>query len=307
MAFSGPCVGCTELRQGTSVTNSFAQADSSRFSARTRAHLWELGGQYLALSERHRHVASVHAELVRVGRGKPFLVQNQPILWMALGERDKVVIDAASWLEGILKAGGLLSDYLRDDDLAALRRPWGDAVGSVDEWRQAAFQRLFPSAAAALRELPIPEDVVELAKLIRKAFDGLLRDRSRHRAHIYERTQNGAPKMLAPADVLHYIDRIHQVLADLHCLSAANYHPINDTTPDPRCLTARDVVDLLLLGNLAWIVDGPAGTGHAPELRRYRERREAHYDRLHAAHDEAGDPDKASNDPGFCAVMPAPR
>lgn len=58
----------------------------------------------------------------------------------------------------------------------------------------------------------------------------------------------------------------------------------------PKNNEARDVVDLALLGDIAWIAEFGFLKVQAEGLAHYWQKRDAYLEQLHAAHDEASDP-----------------
>jgi hypothetical protein len=65
-------------------------------------------------------------------------------------------------------------------------------------------------------------------------------------------------------------------------------YPVNNTSADVDSVEARDVVDLILRGNVAWFIDGGVEALKMPAETRYRVRREAHYTKCRADHDARG-------------------
>ena len=271
----------------------------SRFSAVARKSLHELGREFVGLTDWQHHVTSTYAELARVTRGKPFTIHH-PTMWtMALSERDMVIVHAASWIKGFYSKGGFLRK-VQAGDLSALALRWRGAVPGT--WREEAFKRLFPMAVG--RGVPNGSDVDALVESLQVAFRPLVQDRHEHRAHPFEKEGRGTVKRLDPSEVSDYLTNIYRLLADLHCLSAANHFTAWDPSPDVDA-DARDVVDLILCGPLGWIVDvvdGRSRNDPAAQAR-YVQRREARYARLHALHDAAGAPeDQPFNHDAFSEV-----
>ncbi|MGH7436003.1 MAG: hypothetical protein ACRENE_10055, partial [Polyangiaceae bacterium] len=235
-----------------------------------RDALRDLGREYVNLSDRQHHVTSTHAELARVTRGKPFAIHH-PTMWsMALSERDMVIVYAASWIKGFYSKGGFLR-MVQAGDLRALARRWdGQDSGP---WRAAAFKRLFPNAEG--REFPGGADIDTLVEKLQAQFAPLVQDRHEHRAHPFERERRGTVKRLLPFEVSGYLKEIHLLLADLHCLSAANAFTAWDPSPDVDA-DARDIVDLILCGPLGWIIDHVDGRSRQDPVAggRYNQRRQ---------------------------------
>src|SRR5450432_3115854 len=163
-----------KMRESTDCEDEWASVVGSyfgRFSRPTFDHLWLLSNQYLFLSERHRHIVSVHAELVRIVGDRGFRIHSPHIFQMTLAERDKIVIDVASWVEGLLNKTGLLNRYLVDDDLSkGLRLAWGPSESLEYESRRVSYRRLFPRAFQLGRYTPDLSDRKALCKAITKRF-----------------------------------------------------------------------------------------------------------------------------------------
>jgi hypothetical protein len=213
----------------------------------------------VGLTDRQHHVTSTYAELSRVTRGKPFTIHH-PTMWtMALSERDMVIVGAASWIKGFYSDGAFLR-LVQAGDLRALALRWQKQ--DPDTWRREAFGRLFPGAIG--RGVPNPSDVDTLVASLADQFRPLVQDRHAHRAHPFEKESRGTVKKLDPTEVAAYLVKIHRLLADLYCLSAANHftswYPGAEVDAD-----ARDVVDLILSGPLGWIVDQVDGRSRRTE------------------------------------------
>jgi hypothetical protein len=268
---------------------------TSRFSDRTRALFKDLGREFITLTDRHHHVKSTHAELARIARGKPFAIHHRGVWRMVLAERDMVIVRAASWIKGFYSPGGFLRK-VQAGELRALALRW--EKGQPGAWRSEAFRRLFPMAAG--RGIPNGSDIDALVLSLRAEFRPLVQDRHEHRAHPFENESTGTVKRLDLTEVAEHLNRIHRLLGDLHCLAAANHFTDWDASPDADS-DARDVVDLILCGPLGWIVDEvDARSRQEPNAKpRYVQRREAHYERLHAAHDAKGAPDEPFNTNAF--------
>jgi hypothetical protein len=261
-----------------------------------QTELERLGREFITLTDRQHHVRSVQAELVRVARAKPFAIHHRAMWRMLLAERDMVIVRAASWIKGFYSKGGFLGQ-IAAGELIALALRWDDQ--EPGPWRLEAFGRLFPDATA--RAVPNGQDVADLRGALQRDFEPLLRDRNEWRAHPFERVATA--KALDLAEVAGHLDRIHRLLADLHCLSAANHFTAWDTSADTDS-AARDVVDLILCGPLGWIVDQvDARRRRDPESApKYELRREVHYARLHAANDARGSAGEAFNANAFQEV-----
>jgi hypothetical protein len=81
-----------------------------------------------------------------------------------------------------------------------------------------------------------------------------------------------------------------ELLADIRCLTSNSQFGAYGVPPkaNPDDSEAQDVVDLILCGGVHSIVDGEPNSG---DLKYWRERRAAHYERLHKAHEERGNRD----------------
>jgi len=266
--------------------------DTSRFQPATRDWFLKVCGNFGALAQRYRCVASVHAEVARIARGKSFTIHDAAMWRMALAERDMVAIDAASWARGLYDGRGFLR-ALQGVDLSALRLEWNGQ--SSDGSRLRSFERLFPEAAFAGRIVPEDRDREELVDRLDGKFRPLLLDRDKFRAHRFEQVRTGNAKMLDLSETAEHLLRMQELIIDVFLLSAfCSYQPW-ELDADPEDIEARDVVDLILCGPLNWIVDGPpAGRNHEAPL--YRQRRASYYERLHAEH-EKGAPEEPFNGP----------
>jgi hypothetical protein len=251
--------------------------------------------ELLFFAQRLGHLLSVQSELERVTRGKSFVIYSEPMWIMLLSERDMLVTDLASWAKGFYGRGGFLR-RLHGADLRALARGWdGPAVGDSYEvehtrkWRDEAFDRLFPGAAA---DVPSQHaDIEALVDRLCQRFERLLLDRHENRAHKYEREGPGTTAMLSLEDVEGYLEECQQLLADIRTLSLnssfdAHHYRRRPSKPDDH---AEDVVDLVLCGSIGHILHFEPGKGHPPERRYYWQKRNAHYERLHEWHAAAGE------------------
>jgi hypothetical protein len=279
-----------------------AGAATSGFSVDTYKRLVELEDQLLLLAWRQGHIVSTHAELVRVAREKPFFIYHEPLWRMLLSERDMIIVDLASWAKGFYSKGGFLH-HLEDQDLQALSLHWQpepnederDALAYNRKWRKAAFDRLFPDAA---NETPNADDIRALVRAVRKRFEPLLVDRHRHRAHKFEHEKQATAAMLVPAEVTKYLTACQRVVADLRCLSSNSSFDSHgyDAKPKPDDDHAQDMIDLVLVGTINWIVEWGVVASASSQHRFYWQKRNAYYERLHAAHEAAGVPDHPFND-----------
>ncbi|MGO8998590.1 MAG: hypothetical protein ACLQVI_35155 [Polyangiaceae bacterium] len=288
-----------------------------RFSPETAAALKEHEIELISLGRRLRHVLSVHAELNRVTRGRSFLIRHEAMWWMLLGERDMIVVDAASWAKAFYSRGGFLRK-LQGPDFRALKRRWDYRTAEEDfeplwsgeeddpamrrymsnvqrehnaAWRDEAFARLFPGAGAD--GVPCLRDIDALVDRLAQEFEPLLLDRHENRAHKYEKA--GTATMLSPKEVAEHLETCRRLLADFRCLSSNSTFSSFDAEPkaDPEDRQAQDVVDHILCGCLNWIVEGDPGKEHAPKDQFYWQRRDAHYARVHTRH-QGDDPINAA-------------
>lgn len=280
---------------------------TDRFSHDTQKLLSEHEEDLLGFALRLGHVLSVHQELVRVAQLKPFVIYHAPMWNMLLSERDMIVVDLASWALGFYEAGGKgFMRTLRGDDREALRLDWKDGESNPHnlEWRKAAFDRLFPKGVepskSSKRKGPSDADIEDLCTRLHARFEPLRDDRNQHRAHKYEKGQAKSAAMLSPADVTAHLDACQELLADIRTLSSnSSFNAYRyEAKAHEKDRAAQDVVDLVLLGNINWIVERDPMKGHRDEDQFYWKRREAHYARLHAAHDAARDPLHPFNDRG---------
>jgi hypothetical protein len=304
-----------------------------RFSPPTQKSLGEHEYELLSFALRVGHVLSVHQELVRVARKKPFIIYHERMWSMLLAERDMVAVDLASWILGFYeKKGGGLLRKLRAPDMQALRLEWQYGPNDDDyfkeqnrKWRQKAYERLFPPTQGPFpieqgecsctwcllhrepkprtgnpRLGPSQRDVAALCDRLHARFEPLRKDRNQHRAHRYEKGQPGTAAMLTLDELAGHLEACQELLADLRCLSSNSQFTAYRYEPKAHeeDYEAHDVVDLVLLGNINWIVEHDPMKGHRAEDSFYSRRREAHYARLHAAHDAAGDATHPFNDRG---------
>jgi hypothetical protein len=255
--------------------------------------------ELLGFAERVGDLLSVEKELARVRRGKVFDVQHEPTWRMLLGAVDAIIVDLASWALGFYeKDGGGFLRKLRGPDLKALEwklRPGEGARGVQQHWvdaelagRRAAFDRLFPSAKLGW---PCQEDIDGLCVRLEAQFKQLHDDRNHHRAHKYEHKKPKTAPRLELEDVKKYVGACQKLLADIRRLSSCSSFDAQGYRVRDDDSHARDVVDLILCGPIFWIVDFDPSQGHDAKATHYVQRREAYYERLHAAHDAAGAPE----------------
>ena len=245
------------------------------------------------------HLCSVDAELLRVTRGKLFLPSLH--IWdVLLSERDMLFIDLSSWSRGLYakRCGGFLRKVQGGNELPALAREWR---GERNSWRDAAFVRLFRPDHKEPKpndSQPKPDDVEALCARLHARFEPLHDDRDNYRAHRHERREAVTAKQLALGDLVDLLRTWQQVLGDLRCLSSNEAFAHLEVRPDPESSEARSVVDLLLCCTLSWIIDFGPGRMQA-ERPRYEQRRQDFFDRMHAAHEAAGEADAPFNEGRF--------
>jgi hypothetical protein len=277
------------------------------FTPQVSEALAERENDLLGFSHRLSHGLSVHEDLVRVTRGRRFVVRHLPIWRMLLSERDMTFVDIASWAKAIYSPRGFLR-RLHGRDLAVLARCWkyrqdGDfeVEGACDpedrlflqghwqnenaKWRDAAFDRLFPDARSGA---PNQQDIDGLVGRLSTQFEPLLADRHEHRAHRYENAAHGKATMLSPPDVAEHLRSCQQLLADLRSLSSNSGFSAPGYKPkaDPDDHEAQDVVDLVLRGTVNEVFEQDRSFNDGAASRTYYwQRRAAYYDALHEAHE----------------------
>jgi hypothetical protein len=167
--------------------------------------------------------------------------------------------------------------------------------------RVEAFGRLFPARIGPGKRWPEKADIrhlkVELGGLTRA-----LEKQRDARAHIYDGKDYGSVKNLAFEEVAKLFHRAHAVLRDVRLLvdrSSHHFPPVEEPKDDH---TARDLVDLLLLGSIGQAViewtATPARPGERPREWLWQHR-EAFYEHRHRAHDDRGTEEPLFNDPSF--------
>jgi hypothetical protein len=233
-------------------------ARTSKFSAPVAEAYFARETELLNIVEQFNLVGSINACLLRTTGGRDFQIYSTPIWNMLINARDKVFIDIASWVKAFYSPGGFLRKA-QASDLAAFGQDWGAAVpssppGVNEEWREAAFNRLFPCARDAKRRKPILHDVDTLVANIASASEALMRDRGDHRAHVFENVGKKSAKRLTVDDVTKDFERCAQVMADLHCLATnASFsgHQVRFSDHDAH---AEELVDMLLFGTFRFML-----------------------------------------------------
>jgi hypothetical protein len=143
-------------------------------------------------------------------------------------------------------------------------------IGAAD--KSEAFARLFPGCTT---ESPSAEDVAALCEVFRLKMVDLEKDRHKNRAHPLE-GDAGTATMLFVKELDHLFDYTLGLLDDLStlCSGGAYDHPNMNHADHEE--TAADVVDLILLGNIADV-----------KLLTARRTRDELYAELHAIDDAA--------------------
>ena len=292
-----------------------------RFTPPMAAWLERSEFELLGFAERVGDLLSVERELARVTRGKLFDVQHELVWRMLLADVDAIIVDLASWALGFYeKDGGGFLRKLRGPDLKALTwkfRKGEGPTGVQGHWakqalvrRREAFDRLFrrpaippkpprdllgrlraflrPRKAPTQRDWPTDHDIENLCAHLGDDFQKLHDDRNHHRAHKYEQKKPKTAPRLELDDVKQYLGACQRLLADLRLLSSDSQFDAYGYKVRDDDSSARDVVDLILCGPIFWIVDFDPSQDHKVEATHYVQRREAYYERLHAAHDAAG-------------------
>jgi hypothetical protein len=280
-----------------------AEKQESRFSTELYRALEESEFVLLTFAERLTFVLSVQDELKRVARDKAFFIRGHSAWNMTLSARDSLIIDLASWAKALYSPGGLLR-RIEGPDLKALALNWDYGPNDAEyvrtmnaEARSKAFLRLFPAAAGR----PHPnqhEDRAALIDRVAAELKPIVTDRHEHRAHRFEKTVATAA-MLAPVDVVPQLAACQLLLNDLRmlaCNSSFTAYGYDVVEANVDRVDVQDVIDLILCGSIRWIVEGPFTTKAPPEARSYWHRRDAYYERLHAAHDAAGKPEAPFNE-----------
>jgi hypothetical protein len=276
---------------------------ASRLSSIAYEELGRLETDLLGFSKRFGHLLNVFAAFEATTRGKPFLIYHEPMWTMLLDERDMLFIDLASWAKGMHAKGGFLRTVEARGELGAFALPGSPELHPAgdEEWlrahaerknsesRRRAFNRLFPSAQT---EIPTSSDVRHLCTYLRCFFDPLRLDRNQHRAHKYEKEKPVTAARLAPSDALEHFNKCRQVIADLRFLASNSLftsygYDVKARADDDE---AQDIVDLILCGSLGWIANYGMLAKANPADTYFWQKRARHYERVHAAHDAAGDP-----------------
>lgn len=273
-------------------------------------HPYEL--QFLGLIEHFKRVWAYDVELRAATRGKRFLMRN-PELWdVILADRDMFVLDFASWLTSLAgnSAPRSFVDTLTADDLTEFGLEDGPAADAEDshlaayDWkcRVEAFGRLFPARIGPGKRWPEKADIrrlkVELASLT-----GALEKQRDARAHIYDGKDFGlVKKNLGFEEIAKVFHRAREVLHDVRLLvdwSSHHFPPVEEPKNDH---TARDLVDLLLLGSIDQAVrewtETPAQPGARPREWLWQHR-DAFYEQRHRTHDAQGAEEPLFNDPSL--------
>jgi hypothetical protein len=194
-------------------------------------------------------------ELDRVTSGKPFIILNDIVWIMSLDCRDMLVSHLSEWAQRLHHAGGLFGQLQAHHvcDLPAKRPrptvpkldPYGERL--ADEHHEIAYKRLFPASNGAR---PAQQDFCMLKCAFEQTVEPLRRDRNLNRVHLYGGKKKGSSKMLSLEEVHSTALYAESVLNDLGTVARAKVGSSSATAVDEKA-TARDLVDLLLLGTSA--------------------------------------------------------
>jgi hypothetical protein len=262
-------------------------------------------GRFLGLIDRFQRVWAYDVELRKATRGKAFRIRNPEVWEIILADRDILVIDFASWVTSVAGKGGFL-DGLTADDLTEFGIEAGPAQDTDDSWlaahdwkaRVEAFGRLFPARVGAGKRWPEKADIRHLKAELAAATKGL-EDQRHARAHFYDGRDSETAQNLGFEQIATVFHRVREVLNDTRLLvdhSTHHYARIAEPKDDH---TARDLVDLLLLGSIDDAVrewkEAPSLLGRPPRVYLWQDR-EAYYEDRHHTHDEAAVEGRLFND-----------
>jgi hypothetical protein len=251
--------------------------------------------QFLGLIDLFSRVWGYDVELRKVTLGKDFRIRNQEVWEVILADRDMFVLDFASWMTSFARKNGFL-DALTNEDLTAFvleEEPAPDSSKPFlrDEWvgRDKAFARLF-RARAKKRWVELA-DVRHLKARLAALTERLEKQRDA-RAHIYDGRDFGTIQNLGFDEIANVFQQAREVLRDVRLLVDRSSHHFPDVKEPSEHGTARDLVDLVLLGLITdavreWLAT-PEPEGEEPR-RHVWQHRAAYYDRVHGLHD-AGAP-----------------
>jgi hypothetical protein len=262
-------------------------------------------GRFLGLIDRFKRVWAYDVELRKAARGKPFRIRNPEVWEIILADRDILVIDFASWVTSLAGKRGLL-DGLTADDLTEFGIEAASAQDTDDPWlathdwrcRVEAFDRLFPARVGPGKRWPEKADIRHLKAELAAVTTGL-EDQRDARAHFYDGKDSETVQNLGFEQIATLFHRVRDVLNDLRLLvdRSSHYYPRIAEPKDDH--TARDLVDLILLGSIDNAVRewkaAPSRPGQPPRVFLWQDR-EAYYEDRHRAHDEAGVGGRLFND-----------
>jgi hypothetical protein len=239
--------------------------------------------QILEIKRRLFALQAFEEELQRVIRNKDFLIRND-LVWLFVSDTwDMLIIDLASWIDGVLKEGGLIGQIGAGHVSELPRaRAWRDPMEqrhedltrTHDGNHAAAYQRLFPNSTG-----PKPEwvDLKALGERFRAATKHVDKDRNQHRAHRYAgKVKPSAAKLTVP-EIAAAFEICERLMLDLRLAGAHSCFSYHDLSGSNAKVVGRDLVDMVI-----------CGTSIQMRMAMGDKDRKAFYDQLHAAHDVAG-------------------
>jgi hypothetical protein len=193
------------------------------------------------------------AELDRVRRGKPYFPWNDVIWQQMVDTNAMLVIDFASWVNGVCQRGGLLGTLkARYAKAFSKKRPWdsqlergGDSyIASVhDRGHAEAFARVFPDATDQAGS-----GFEGLQSRLNSEMEAVLLERDQVRAHRYEKGEKTATP-LEVHELREKLDGAMELMADLRGMAVGNTLAIDgESTFASIEETARELVFSFLLG-----------------------------------------------------------
>lgn len=250
---------------------------------------------FLGLIERFKRVWAYDVELRKAARGKAFRIQNPAVWEIILADRDILVIDFASWVTSVAGKGGFL-DGLTADDLTEFGIEAGplqdtdDAGLAVHDWkaRVEAFGRLFPARVGVGKRWPEKADIRRLKAELAAVTAGL-EDQRDARAHFYDGKDSETVQNVGFEQIATLFHRVRDVLNDIRLMVDRSSHHYPRIAEPKNDHTARDMVDLIILGSIDDAVRewkaAPSQPGRPKRVYLWQDR-EAYYDDRHRAHDE---------------------
>lgn len=233
------------------------------------------------------------AELAKVTRGKEFRIWNRGVWIALLDSRDQLIISLASWCKAKYSGGGLFGQ-VRAHHLSDLGSwlPKSVVANALElKHREDAFQRLFPVAAQAGRNVPAADDIECLRNTFQARIEGsgLMADRAENRAHPFE-GKSGRAAMLDMPQVAMLFKYIEQLLNDLRLLCNRSTRAYHDVYSCGSGSSPEDLVDLVLCGRVSrmWLVWGVETIcmEDGTDTQWWWQHRHAYYERIHAAYDK---------------------